>query len=113
VSKYCRITAAAENVGEIRAALEPLGYVIDFAAGDPLAGVVPSDALDEHVRAFLGRNGIASAADLVRLRLDDLAAAPGVTRHALTRFVRELARSERYPDAAALQDFLVRRGIFI
>jgi hypothetical protein len=113
VDKFCRITTAIDNIDEIRAALEPLGYVIDFTAGNPLAGVVSSDALDESVRTFLGRNGIASAADLGRLRLDELAAAPGVTRHALTRFVRELARSERYPDMDALQDFLVRRGIFI
>ena len=104
---------AAEHIDEIRSTLEPLGYILDFAAGDPLAGVVPAEALDDHVRAFLGRNGISSVADLGRLRLDDLAAAPGVTRHALTRFVRELARSERYPDTAALQDFLVRRGMFI
>jgi hypothetical protein len=113
VDKFCRITTAADNIEEIRAALEPLGYVIDFTGGEPLAGVVSPEALDEPVRTFLGQNGIASAADLVRLRLDDLAAAPGVTRHALTRFVRELAKSERYPDAAALQDFLVRRGIFL
>ncbi|HEY0159536.1 MAG TPA: hypothetical protein VGF28_19775 [Thermoanaerobaculia bacterium] len=113
MDKFCRIITAPGNAEEIRAALEPLGYTVDFAPGDPLAGVVSADALDEPVRTFLGRNGIASAADLGRLRLDDLAAAPGVTRQALTRFVRELARSERYPDAAALQDFLVRRGIFI
>ena len=112
MTKFCTITTAAENADEIRSALEPLGYAIDFVA-DPLAGVVAPDAMDEPVRAFLGTNGIATARDLGRLRLDDLAVAPGVTRHSLTRFVRELARSERYPDAAALQDFLVRRGIFI
>ena len=113
MDKYCRITTAVEHIGELRAALEPLGYILDFAAGDPLAGVVAPDAIDDTVRAFLVRHGVFSAADLKRLRLDDLAAAPGMTRPALTRFVRELARSERYPDAEALQDFLVRRGIFI
>jgi hypothetical protein len=114
MDKYCRITTAAEHVEEIRSALEPLGFVLDFSsAADPLAGVVPAEAMNEPLRTFLGSKGIVSAGDLKRLRLDDLIAAPGVTRQALTRFVRELAKSERYPDAEALQDFLVRRGIFI
>ena len=53
------------------------------------------------------------AADLDRLGLPQLAAAPGVTRQALTAFVRSLARSERYPKPDMLQDFLISRGIFL
>jgi hypothetical protein len=113
MDRYCAITTDPGNIDEIRAALEPLGFVLEFAASVPLAGVVTAEAMDEPVRAFLAGKGIRSAGDLGRLRLDDLVTAPGVTRQALTRFVRELARSERYPDPDALQDFMVRRGIFI
>lgn len=77
----------------------------------PLAGVIDSSAMDAHVRAHLERRGILAESDLPRLDLDELASAVG--RPALHRFVRELARSGRYPHAEQLQDFLVRRGIFI
>jgi hypothetical protein len=113
MDKYCAITTDPANIEEIRAALEPLGFVLEFAAAVPLAGVVAAEAIEEPVRAFLAGKAIRTAGDLERLHLDDLDAAPGVTRQALTRFVRELARSERYPDPDALQDFVVRRGIFI
>jgi hypothetical protein len=77
----------------------------------PLAGVIDAAAIDGHVRAHLERRGILAEGDLPRLDLDDLAAS--VARPALHRFVRELARSGRYPHQEKLQDFLVRRGIFI
>ena len=77
----------------------------------PLAGVIDSAAIDAHVRAHLERRGIIAESDLPRLDLDELAADVG--RPALHRFVRELARSGRYPHEQKLQDFLVRRGIFI
>jgi hypothetical protein len=53
----------------------------------PLAGVVDTASMDGSVRAHLERRGI------------------------LTE--RELARSGRYPHADRLQEFLVKRGIFI
>lgn len=77
----------------------------------PLAGVIDSAAIDAHVRTHLERRGILAESDLPRLDLDDLAA--DVTRPALHRFVRELARSGRYPHEQKLQDFLIKRGIFI
>jgi len=77
----------------------------------PLAGVIDSAAIDAHVRAHLERRGILGESDLPRLDLDDLAADVG--RPALHRFVRELARSGRYPHEQKLQDFLIKRGIFI
>ncbi|HWL73172.1 MAG TPA: hypothetical protein VNQ74_04825, partial [Burkholderiaceae bacterium] len=103
-------------------ALQPLGFAVTFLAHDPMApaasspplnGVVAPEAIDQPVSSYLSSNGIHTAQDLTRLKLDDLATAPGVDRASLTRFVRALSRSERYPDAQALQDFLVRRGIFI
>ncbi|HEX8254511.1 MAG TPA: hypothetical protein VF846_15310 [Thermoanaerobaculia bacterium] len=115
MEKKCVVIAAAEFADQIRAALEPLDFAVHFVAGDPsrpLDGVVSADAIDDRVRDYLASNAILAAKDLGRLDLNELASAPGVTRPALTRFVRELARSNRYPDAAALQDFLVRRGIF-
>lgn len=77
----------------------------------PLAGVVDSAAMDAGVRTHLERQGILGEGDLGRLDFDALAAEVG--RPALHRFVRELARSGRYPHEQKLQDFLVRRGIFI
>jgi hypothetical protein len=77
----------------------------------PLAGVIDSAAIDAHVRAHLEQRGILGESDLPRLDLDDLAAVVG--RPALHRFVRELARSGRYPHEQKLQDFLIKRGIFI
>ena len=77
----------------------------------PLAGVIDSAAIDAHVRSHLERHGILGESDLPRLDLDDLAAAVG--RPALQRFMRELARSGRYPHEQKLQEFLVRRGIFV
>ena len=77
----------------------------------PLAGVIDSAAIDAHVRAHLERRGILGESDLQHLDLDALAADVG--RPALHRFVRELARSGRYPHEEKLQDFLVKRGIFI
>lgn len=77
----------------------------------PLAGVLDGAAIDAHVRAHLERRGILAEGDLPRLDLDDLAA--DVARPALHRFVRELARSGRYPHEQKLQDFLIKRGIFI
>jgi len=77
----------------------------------PLAGVIDAAAIDAHVRAHLERRGILAESDLSQLDLDDLASAVG--RPALHRFVRELARSGRYPNEQKLQDFLVKRGIFI
>jgi hypothetical protein len=117
----CIVYAADEDINEIRNALQPLGFAVTFLAHDPMAagassplnGVVAPEAIDQPVSSYLSRNGIHTAQDLTRLELDDLASAPGVDRASLTRFVRALSRSERYPDAEALQDFLVRRGIFI
>jgi len=77
----------------------------------PLAGVLDSAAMDAHVSAHLERRGILAESDLPRLDLDDLAA--DVPRPTLHRFVRELARSGRYPHQQKLQDFLIKRGIFI
>jgi hypothetical protein len=79
--------------------------------GAPLAGVV--DELDAAVRAYLEQHDILTAADLRRLKLEELAQAPDVTRHALRAFLKELDRSGRYPDPEAMQQFLIRRGIFI
>jgi hypothetical protein len=92
-----------ELLGMIRDATRP------FAP--PLAGVIDAAAIDAHVRAHLERRGILAESDLPLLDLDALAA--DVARPALHRFVRELARSGRYPHEQKLQDFLVKRGIFI
>lgn len=92
-----------ELLGMLRDATRP------FAP--PLAGVLDPAALDAHVRAFLESRGILGENDLSRLDLDELSVHVG--RPALHRFVRELARSGRYPHEQKLQDFLVRRGIFI
>ena len=77
----------------------------------PLEGVIDSAAMDAHVHRHLERRGILAESDLPRLDLDDLAA--DVPRPTLHRFVRELARSGRYPNQQKLQDFLIKRGIFI
>ncbi|HEY0371041.1 MAG TPA: hypothetical protein VGD79_03525 [Thermoanaerobaculia bacterium] len=92
---------------------ELLGMIRDTTRpfAPPLAGVIDSAAIDAHVRTHLERRGILAEADLKHLDLDDLAAS--VARPALHRFVRELARSGRYPNEQKLQEFLVRRGIFI
>jgi hypothetical protein len=79
--------------------------------GAPLAGII--DTLDAAIRAYLEQNDILAAADLRRLQLDELASAPDVTRHALRAFLRDLDRSGRFPEPEALQQFLIRRGIFI
>lgn len=79
--------------------------------GPALAGVITG--MDDAIRAYLEQNDIATIADLRRLKLDELATAPGVTRQALRGFLKELDRSERYPDPEALQQFLIKRGIFI
>ena len=92
---------------ELRAAIE--NATRPFAP--PLEGVIDSAAMDAHVRAHLERRGILDIVDLPRLDLDDLAA--GVPRPTLHRFVRELARSGHYPHEQKLQDFLIKRGIFI
>lgn len=79
--------------------------------GAPLAGII--ETIDDAIRAYLEQNDILTAADLRRLKLDELASAPDVTRHALRAFLRDLDRSGRFPDPDALQQFLIRRGIFI
>ncbi|HEV7920756.1 MAG TPA: hypothetical protein VGR02_08190 [Thermoanaerobaculia bacterium] len=79
--------------------------------GAPLAGIV--DNLDAAIRAYLEQHDILAAPDLGRLQLDELASAPDVTRHSLRAFLRDLDRSGRFPDPDALQQFLIRRGIFI
>lgn len=75
----------------------------------PLGGL--SD--DEAILQFLLERGILETSDLGRLNLDELAAAPGITRQPLHRFIRELSRGGRYPDTNRLQEFIIRRGIFI
>jgi hypothetical protein len=80
-------------------------------SGSPLEGVIDLASMDTAVRDHLERRGIIAAADLAQLNLDDLAA--DVSRPALQRFVRELARSGRHPQPDALKEFLVRRGMFI
>lgn len=79
----------------------------------PLAGIVDSSAIDESVRRFLDLNRIRTKDDLGKLDLDALAAQPGVTRNGLHAFVRALARSGKFPNEEALQDFVIRRGIFL
>lgn len=75
----------------------------------PLGGL----ADDEAILQFLRERGILEVSDLGRLNLDELAAAPGVGRQPLHRFVRELSRGGRYPDTNRLQEFIIRRGIFV
>src|SRR5215213_8756311 len=115
--RSCTVYAADEDVNEIRGALQPLGFEVTFVArnpaASPLKGVVPPEAMHQPVSDYLATNGIHAEQDLGRLDLNALAAAPGVTRDSLTRFVRALARSGSYPNADALQEFLVRRGIFV
>jgi hypothetical protein len=77
----------------------------------PLAAI--SDATDDAIARYLREHGILDVADLARLNLDELAHAPGVGPRALGRFVRDLSHSGRYPDATRLQEFIVRRGIFV
>jgi hypothetical protein len=79
----------------------------------PLADILEPATIAEPVRRYLEEHGVMRAADLDRLDLPKLAAAPGVTRQALTVFVRSLARSERHPKPDVLQDFLISRGIFL
>lgn len=102
-----------DHADELRALLEPRGFAIELVVLEPLTGVVTSESMNEPVRDFLVRANVIGAKDLGRLNLDALAAAPGVDHRSLSRFVRALAKSERYPNAEMLQDFLVRRGIFI
>ena len=64
-------------------------------------------AVDPTVQAYLEAHGITTAD---QLNLDDLAAA--VPRNALRAFLRELERSRAY-DEKKLQDFMIRRGIFL
>ncbi len=73
----------------------------------------PLDTDDEAIATFLRNRGILEEKDLNRLDLDELAHAPDVTRQALHRFVRDLSRSGRCPDANRLQEFIIRRGIFV
>ena len=77
----------------------------------PLATITESN--DEAITRYLREHGILDVADLARLNLDELAIAPDVAPRALGRFVRDLSRSGRYPDASRLQEFVVRRGIFV
>lgn len=77
----------------------------------PLAAI--TDTHDEAIARYLREHGVLDVADLAGLHLDELAAAPGVTPRALGRFIRDLSHSERYPDATRLQEFIVRRGIFV
>ena len=71
--------------------------------GKPLAvGVI-----DPSVQAFLDARRITTAD---QLDLDELAGA--VNRNALRGFLRELVRSRSY-DEKALQEFMIRRGIFL
>ena len=79
----------------------------------PLSGIVEAGAVDEAILRHLRERAILEAADLSRLDLDALAAAAGVTRQSLHRFVRELAHSGRFPEPDRLQEFIVRRGIFV
>ncbi len=113
MEKFCRIAVHPDHIGEIREALEPHGYAIEFVAVEPLTGVVSAEAMHDSVRDYLVRTSVIAAKDLGKLNLDALASAPGVDHRSLARFVRALAKSERYPNAEMLQDFLVRRGIFI
>jgi len=77
----------------------------------PLSGI--GNALDGAITSYLIAHGILEESDLPRLNLDELAGTPGIERKAFHSFVRDLARSGRYPDAVRLQDFVVRRGIFL
>ena len=63
--------------------------------------------IDPTVQAFLDAHHVTTAD---QLNLDDLAAAVG--RNALRGFLRELMRTRSY-DEKALQDFMIRRGIFL
>ena len=78
-----------------------------FSRLRPLDGM----ADDESLLAYLRERGILEVSDLGRLDLDDLAAHVG--RQPLHRFIRELSRSGRHPDANRLQEFIIRRGIFV
>lgn len=80
-----------------------------FSRLRPLGGLADDDAILRHLRD----RGILDFSDLDRLNLDELAAAPGISRHALHRFVRDLSRSGRHPDPNQLQEFIIRRGIFV
>lgn len=77
----------------------------------PLATI--TETHDEAITRYLREHGILEVADLARLNLDELATAPNVGPRALGRFVRDLSHSGRHPDAARLQEFIVRRGIFV
>ena len=89
--------------------LDANGATVWFTRLRPLSAV--SDQLDDAVAQYLREHGILEVADLPRLNLDQLAAAVGP--RALQRFVRDLAHSGRYPNGDFLQEFIVRRGIFI
>ncbi|HYC90646.1 MAG TPA: hypothetical protein VEO54_15630 [Thermoanaerobaculia bacterium] len=80
-----------------------------FSRLRPLEGMSDDEAILLHLR----ERGILETSDLGRLNLDELAAAPGVTRQPLHRFIRDLSRSGRYPDTNRLQEFIIRRGIFV
>lgn len=80
-----------------------------FSRLRPLEGMSDDEAILHHLR----ERGILESSDLGRLNLDELAAAPGVTRQPLHRFIRDLSRSGRYPDTNRLQEFIIRRGIFV
>jgi hypothetical protein len=130
--KTCVVIAADDERGAAAAAGVPRDFyevttdraavatadllVIDgvwFSRLRPLSGIIEAGAIDEAILRHLRERAILEAADLLRLDLDALAAAPGVTRQPLHRFVRELARSGRFPDPDRLQEFIVRRGIFV
>jgi len=63
--------------------------------------------IDPGVQAFLDERGITTAD---QLDLDELAGA--VSRNALRGFLRELVRTRSY-DEKALEQFMIRRGIFL
>ena len=79
----------------------------------PLADLIEPAAIADPVRRALQQQRVFTAADLGDLDLNALTAAPGMTRHALTAFIRALSHSERFPDADKLRDFIIRRGIFV
>ena len=64
-------------------------------------------AIDPSVKEFLDARGIRTAD---ALNLDELAAA--VPRTALRGFLRELIRTHSY-DEKALQEFMIKRGMFL
>ncbi len=98
----------AHALGKATVIVDDPGKIDLESASNPFFGKpLRLGTVDPSVQAFLDERGIMTAD---QLDLDELAAAVG--RNALRGFLRELMRTRSY-DEKVLQQFMIRRGIFL